>query len=51
MAGSAEVMPTNGWKRVRQTILAWSTTPACIALLASAGSVIRDGRCAGRCSQ
>jgi hypothetical protein len=41
MAGSAEAMPTNGWKRVRQTIVAWSTTRACIALLATAGFVIR----------
>jgi hypothetical protein len=40
MAGSAEFMPTNGWKRVRQAIHAWSTTRTCIALLASTGFVI-----------
>jgi hypothetical protein len=40
MAGSAEVMPTNGWTRVRQTILAWSKTRTCIALLATSGFVI-----------
>jgi hypothetical protein len=40
MAGSAEVMPTNGWMRVRQTILAWSTTRTGIALLATAGLVV-----------
>src|SRR3954462_4847504 len=40
MAGSALVMPTNGWNRVRQTILAWSTTRTWIALLATAGFVI-----------
>ncbi len=34
-------MPTNGWRRVRQTILAWSTTRAFIALLATAGFVIK----------